>query len=309
MCRKIFFLVCLFTGIYGGSRGQELLSRVTVNASVVSSQTDRKVFQTLQTALTNLLNNRKWTSETFQTNEKIVCNFLINIKEVVPGMSNTYRAVMVVQAARPVFNTSYETPLINYQDDDIIFKYVEFQPVEFNENRVGGSDALASNLTAVLAYYVYMILGLDFDSFSLRGGDPYFKKAQAIVSNAPEGRDIAGWKAFDGLRNRYWLMENLTNNRYSQVHDAIYNYYRLGLDFMYENETEARNAVMNTLNALNTLNNDIPNTMIVQFFFQGKSNELVRIFKKAPPEQKTRAREILSKVDISNANTYKQELK
>lgn len=307
MCRKILFLVCMLFAIHAGSKAQELRAKVTLNANVVSSQTDRKVFQTLQTALNNLLNNRKWTNETFQTNEKIVCNFLINIKEALPG--NTYRAVMVVQAARPVFNTSYETPLINFQDEDIIFKYVEFQPVEFNENRVAGSDPLTSNLTAALAYYVYMILGLDFDSFALRGGDPYFKKAQAIVSNAPEGRDISGWKAFDGLRNRYWLMENLTNNRYSQVHDAIYNYYRMGLDFMYENESEARNAVMNTLNALNTLNNDIPNTMIVQFFFQGKSGELVKIFKKAPPEQKSRAREILTKVDISNASTYKQELK
>ena len=215
----------------------------------------------------------------------------------------------VVQAARPVFNTSLETPLINFQDDDIIFKYVEFQPIEFNENRVAGTDPLASNLTAIIAYYVYVILGLDFDSFSLRGGDPYFKRAMAIVNNAPEGRDITGWKAFDGLRNRYWLIENLTNNRYAAVHDAIYNYYRKGLDYMYENENEARNAVMNSLNAFNTLNNDIPNTMIVQFFFQGKSKELVNIFKKAPPEQKSRAREILSKVDLTNANTYKQELK
>lgn len=309
MCRKIFFLVCLFSGFYLAGQGQELQARVTVNSSRISSQTNKKVFQTLQTALNNFINNRKWTNETFQTNEKIVCNFLINIAEEVGGSANTYRAVMVVQAARPVFNTAYETPLINYQDEDVIFKYVEFQPVEFNENRVAGTDPLASNLTAILAYYVYMILGLDYDSFSLRGGDAHFKKAQAIVSNAPEGRDIGGWKAFDGLRNRYWLMENLTNNRYSQVHDAIYNYYRLGLDFMYENENEARNAVMNTLNALNTLNNDIPNTMIVQFFFQGKSTELVRMFKKAPPEQKTRAREILSKIDVSNANTYKTELK
>lgn len=307
MCRKIIFLVCLLAGTYLGSRGQELQARVTLNASVVSSQTDRKVFQTLQTALINLLNNRKWTNETFQANEKIVCNFLINIKEALPG--NIYRAQMVIQAARPVFNASYESPLINFQDEDILFKYVEFQPIEFNENRVAGSDPLASNITAVLAYYVYMILGLDFDSFELRGGDPYFKKAQAIVTNAPEGRDISGWKAFDGLRNRYWLMENLTNNRYSQVHDAIYNYYRLGLDYMYENETEARNSVMNTLNALNSLNNEIPNTMIMQFFFQGKSTEMVRMFKKAPPEQKQRAREILSKVDISNANTYKEQLK
>jgi hypothetical protein len=162
---------------------------------------------------------------------------------------------------------------------------------------------------ATLAYYVYLILGMDGDSFSLRGGDTYFQKAQNIVSNAPEGRDISGWKAFDGLRSRYWLMENFTNNRYTQVHDAIYSYYRLGMDFMYENETEARNAVMNTLSLMNTINNDIPNSMIVQFFFQGKSSELIRVFKKATPDDKQRAREILQKVDVSNANTYKQELK
>lgn len=307
MCRKMYLLVCLFMGLYLGSQGQELLARVSLNAQRVSSQTDKKVFQTLQTALTSLLNNRKWTNETFATNEKIVCNFVINIKEALSG--NTYRAEMLVQAARPIFNTSYEAALVNYQDADVIFKYVEFQPVEFNENRVAGSDPLASNLTAIMAYYVYMILALDFDSFALRGGDPWYRKAQAIVSNAPEGRDISGWKAFDGLRNRYWLMENFTNNRYAQVHDAIYNYYRLGLDYMYENETEARNAVMNSLNALNTLNNDIPGTMAVQFFFQGKSSELVRIFKKAPPEQKSRAREILIKIDVGNANTYKEEMK
>ncbi len=307
MCRKIILLVCLLAGSYLGVRGQELQARITVNSQRVSSQTNKKVFQTLQTALNNMLNNRRWTSEAYQQNEKIVCNFLINISEALDG--NTYRAALVVQAARPVYNTSYESALINYQDEDLLFKYVEYQPIEFNENRVAGSDPLVSNLTATIAYYVYIILGLDGASFSLRGGDAYFKKAQAVVTNAPEGRDITGWKAFDGLRNRYWLMENLTNNRYSKVHDAIYSYYRTGLDFMYENEPEARTAVMNTLNMLNTLNNDIPNTMIVRFFFQGKSTELVRIFKKAPPEQKNRAREILMKIDIANANTYKEELK
>ncbi len=307
MCRKIYILFFLVSGLYTNSRAQELQARISVNANLVNSQTDRKVFQTLQTALHNFLNNRKWSNETFQTNEKIVCNFLINITEALPG--NVYRAAMVVQAARPVFNSSYESALINYQDEDIIFRYVEFQPIDFNENRVAGSDPLASNLTAVLAYYVYMILGLDFDSFSLRGGDPYFRRAQAIVSNAPEGRDISGWKAFDGLRNRYWLMENLTNNRYNVAHDAIYNYYRQGLDFMYENEPQARESIMKTLSTLNTLNNEIPNTMIVQFFFQGKANELVRMFKKAPPEQRTRAREILVKIDVGNANVYKQEMK
>ncbi|AXY75832.1 DUF4835 family protein [Paraflavitalea soli] len=307
MRNKLFLLVLLISGLQFTAAAQELQARISINASQVSSQTDKKIFSTLQNSLNTFLNNRKWTNETFQTNEKVVCHFLIVIRAALPG--NVYQASITVQAARPVFNTSYESPLINFQDESFNFKYVEYQPVEFNENRVSGSDPLVSNLTATLAYYVYVILGLDFDSFALRGGDPYFQKAQAIVNNAPENRDIAGWKAFDGLRNRYWLMENLTNNRYTLMHDAIYSYYRLGMDAMYENEKEGRNAILNTLNIINTLNTDISNTMIVPFFFQGKSNELTRVFKRGTPEERQKAREILMKVDIQNANTYKQELK
>ncbi|HVK47464.1 MAG TPA: DUF4835 family protein [Pseudobacter sp.] len=288
-------------------QAQELNARVSINASRISSQTDKKIFSTLQNTITTFLNTRKWTNETFQANEKINCNFLLDIGEAQPG--NIYKAVITVQAARPVFNSTYETPLINFRDEVVAFRYVEFQPFEFNDNRVAGSDPLVSNLSATFAYYVYIILGLDFNSFALRGGDPYFQKAQNIVNNAPENRDIAGWKAFDGLRNRYWLVENLVNNRYNSIHEAMYSYYRLGMDNMYENENEARNAVLNTLNMLNSLNNDIGNTMIIPFFLQGKSQELIKIFKKASPEEKQKARDILMKIDISNANTYKSELK
>jgi hypothetical protein len=307
MRNKLFLLVLMISGLRFTAAAQELQARISINASQVSSSTDKKIFSTLQNSLNTFLNNRKWTNETFQTNEKIVCHFLIVIRSALPG--NVYQASITVQAARPIFNTSYESPLINFQDESFNFKYVEYQPVEFNENRVSGSDPLVSNLTATLAYYVYVILGLDFDSFALRGGDPYFQKAQAIVNNAPENRDIAGWRAFDGLRNRYWLMENLTNNRYTLIHDAMYSYYRLGMDAMYENEKEGRNAILNTLNIINTLNTDISNTMIIPFFFQGKSTELTRVFKRGTPEERQKAREILMKVDISNANTYKQELK
>jgi hypothetical protein len=286
---------------------QELTARVTVNASQVSSQTDKKIFQTLQAGLSTFLNNRKWSNETFKTNEKIVCNFLVIINEALGN--NVYKASLTVQAARPVYNTAYETPLINFQDESFSFKYVEYQPIEFNENRVSGSDPLASNLSATIAYYAYTILGLDYNSFALRGGDPFFQKAQQIVNNAPEGRDINGWKAFDGLRNRYWLSENLTNNRYAIVHDAFYSYYRLGMDLLYENESAGRTGILNTIGQFNTMNNDIPNTMIVQFFFQGKATELIRIFKKGTPEEKQKAQEMLVKLDISNSNRYRQELR
>ncbi|NML22662.1 DUF4835 family protein [Pseudoflavitalea sp. G-6-1-2] len=306
--RKPIILILLIAALPAMMQAQELNARVSINASRVSSQTDKKIFQTLQAAINNLLNNRKWTGETFQTNEKINCNFLLNIAEAQPG--NIYKATLTVQAARPVFNTTYETPLINFLDDNVTFKYVEFQPFEFNENRIsGGSDPLAANLSAVFGYYVYMILGLDFNSFAPRGGAPYFQKAQNVVNNAPENRDIQGWKAFDGLRNRYWLVENLVNNRYNAIHDAVYSYYRLGMDHLYENENEGRTAILNTLGMLNSLNNDISNTMIIPFFLQGKSAELVRVFKKANPDEKQKARDILIKIDIANANTYKQELK
>ena len=147
------------------------------------------VFRTLQTALNNFINNRKWTQDNVQPNERIECNFLLNLEA--SGDPNTYNADLTVQAARPVFNTSYLSPIINYRDESVTFKYVEFQQLDLTRTRVSGSDALASNLTAVLAYYAYMILGFDYDSFSLRGGEPWFQKAQNIVNNAPDGRGIS----------------------------------------------------------------------------------------------------------------------
>jgi hypothetical protein len=149
-------------------------------------------------------------------------------------------------------------------------------------------------------------LGFDYDSFSLRGGVIYFQKAWNIVNNAPESGNIKGWKSFEGLRNRYWLAENLNNNRFALIHDVMYAYYRGGLDRFYESEDEARIGVMNCLNYLSTLDKDNPNSMILQFFFQGKSNEMVKVFSHATADLKTRAREILMKIDISNAEMYKE---
>ncbi len=200
----------------------------------------------------------------------------------------------------------YESSLINIQDNDIVFRYIEFQPIEFNENRVQGNDPLAGNLTAVFAYYINLIIGLDQDSFSPRGGDPYFQKALNIVNNAPEGRDITGWKTFDGIRNRFRLVENLTDNRFALIHDAIYIYYRTGLDAFYENDIQARNGVLAALNSLNTLNREQPNTMVMSVFFQGKSTELSNVFSKAVPETKIRARELLTSLDLTNAAVYKE---
>lgn len=304
--RKINLLIILAFA-FKISGAQELKANVTVVSNQVGNNVNQNVFRTLQTALNTFLNTRKWTTDNFAPNERIECNFLLNLQST--SDLNVYNASLTVQAARPVFNTTYLSPIINFKDDNIIFKYVEFQMLEFNENRVSGSDALVSNLTAVMAYYSYMILGFDYASFSPRGGDPYFIKAQNIVNNAPDGRGIAGWKAFDGQRNRYWLVENMINSRYTIMHDVYYNYYRLGMDKLYSDENSARAEVMNVLNLLNIFINDNPNKMISQFFFQGKATELIKIFAKAPQQDKARASEMLQRLDITNAGKYKDELK
>ncbi len=290
-----------------GAYSQELQARVTVVASRVGSTVDRKIFTTLQTQLNNLMNTRQWTNDVFKENEKIECSFILNIESVLEP--NVYKATLTVQAARPVYNTAYQAALVNYIDADVSFRYVEFQPVEFNENRVQGTDASVANITAIFAYYAYMIIGLDYDSFAPKGGDPYYRKAQHIITNAPEGRNISGWRVFDGLRNRYWLNENLINNRYNIVHDVIYGYYRSGMDKLYEKEKEARSNVLQSLTQLDAFNKENPNTMILQFFLQGKFQELTGIFKKGSQEEKTRAVELLSRLDIVNGPRYKQELR
>jgi len=298
------WLACLATL---GVEAQELQAKVSVVASRVSSAVDKKIFTTLQSQLTNFLNNRKWTSDVFLPSEKIECSFILNIESA--SDPNTYRGTLTIQAARPVYNSSYQAALVNFIDPDVQFKYVEFQPIEFNESRVQGTDAAAANLTALFAYYAYMIIGLDYDSFSPKGGDQYFRRAQNIINNAPEGKSIAGWRVFDGTRNRYWLNENLINTRYNIIHDVIYSYYRSGLDKLFDKEPEARANILQSLTQLQAFSKENANTMIAEFFLQGKVTELVGVFKKATTEQKARAVDILAAIDIVNASRYKQEIK
>lgn len=305
--KRIYLLIVFIACSLVTVKAEELQAKVTVIASRVPTTVDRKIFTTLQTQLNNLLNNRKWGGDVFKQQEKIECNFLLNIESVVE--SNVYKASLTIQAARPVFNSSYQAALINFMDADVTFKYIEYQPVEFNDNRVQGTDALAANLTAVFAFYAYMIVGMDYESFAPRGGDTYFQKAQNVVNNAPEGKGISGWRVFDGLRNRYFLIENLMNNRYNIIHDVIYSYYRAGLDNMYDKEEEARNNILQALTQLQAFNKENPNTMFVQFFMQSKSQEIIGIFKKGTIETKQKAKNILELLDVANASKYKEELK
>ena len=304
---KNSILLLLVFFICGDIFSQEINAKVTVNASKVNSTVDRKIFVTLQNQLNNFLNSRKWTNDKFEPNEKIDCSFLLNIQSVADV--NVYKASLIVQAARPVFNASYNAALINFQDADVTFKYIEFQALDFSDTRVQGSDALAANLTASFAYYIYTILGLDYDSFSPKGGDVFYQKALNVVNNAPEGSNISGWRAFDGLRNRYWLNENFVNTRNNIIHDFIYAYYRLALDKMFDNEKEARSNMLQALIQIDAFNKEIPNTMFIDFFMQTRVNELIGVFKNATADEKQRAADLLSRLDVANASKYKQELK
>ncbi|NCI45720.1 type IX secretion system protein PorD [Sediminibacterium soli] len=307
MPRKIIWMAVLACALCGRAEAQELQAKVSVIAQRVTSNTDRKVFLTLQQQLNNLLNNRRWTADNFQPAERINCSFILNIEST--DDANMYRGTLTVQVARPVYNSSYQAALVNFVDPDISFKYQEFQPVEFNENRIQGTDATAANIAALFAYYAYMIVALDYDSFSPKGGEAYFRKAQNIITNAPEGKGISGWRVFDGLRNRYWLNENMINTRYNLIHDIYYTYYRNGLDKLYDKEAEARAGVLQALTQLQAFTKENANTMIAEFFMQGKYQEIVGIFKKGTAEQKARAVEVLGTLDIVNASRYKQELR
>ena len=299
-------LLIIFSTFSSVVIAQEFNTKVIVNAQSVGSNVDKKIFVTLQNQLTNFITGRKWTNDKFNANERIQCNFVINIESSSDG--GIFKGKMMVQSARPVYGSSYTAAMFNYQDQDIAFRYIEYQPIEFNENRVQGSDALTANLPALFAYYINMILAMDYDSFAPKGGEMYFQKALNIVNNAPDGQDIKGWKAFDGLGNRYWLNENLTNTKYNILHDAIYGYYRGCLDKMGDKEKEARVAMTKSITQLYNIYKENSNVMFLQFFIQGKSKELAGVFQNGTPDEKSKAIEMLSALDVSKAEFYKQQL-
>ncbi|MDR6565318.1 protein of unknown function [Chitinophaga ginsengisegetis] len=284
-------------------KAQEIRANVSVVAQQIQG-VDKKIFTTLQNSIRDFLNNRHWANDAFTPAERIECNFLLNITGT--SGNDSYKASLTIQATRPVYNASYVTSLLNIQDPNVVFRYVEFQQLEFSDTRVVGNDPLNSNLTAILAYYVNIILGLDYDSFSPRGGDVYFKKALNIVNNAPDGKEISGWKAFEGNRNRYWLQDNLLNAKFLRFHDVMYQYHRQGLDLMYDDVIKGRAAILNCLNMLYAIHQDIPNSMLMQTFFLSKGEELLKIFSRATPQEKSRAAELLSQMDVPNAQKYQQ---
>ncbi|WP_303924265.1 DUF4835 family protein [Draconibacterium sediminis] len=287
----------LFLFIFvGNGVAQELRCNVTVSARGIQGA-NQNLFRTMQSDLYDFMNNRKWTDHVYSYDEKIRCNILIRLDEQISA--DEFKGSIQVQLTRPIFNTSYTSTVLNIKDNDFHCKYVEFQPLEFNET------SNRDNLTNIMAFYAYVILGFDYDTFSEEGGTEYFQKAQAIVNNSQNARE-RGWKAFESERNRYWLIENVLNKSYASFRTCMYNYHRNGLDLMSEKVEEGRANIADALRDIQKVFRRRPSTYILQMFFDAKADELVNIFSKSFPDERNRVMAILNEVDPSNGRKYEK---
>ena len=304
MLKRILSLLLLLVATAGVSNAQELNAKVKVLSTAITNA-DKTIFTTMEKAITDFMNTRKWTEDEYGVNEKIDLNILINLTS--KSKEDIYNATLSIQSSRPVYNTSYTSPLINYVDKDIVFKYSQFSPLQFDDNRVVGSDIMASNLTAILAYYAYLIIGLDYDSFSPNGGTRYFNKVQNIVNNAPEqGKSLPGWKAVDGTKNRFWLIDQLMNPRFKDVRSVWYMLHRNGLDNMYSNPQQANKEILSTIDKLYQVNRENPSSILMQFFFNAKSDEYAKAVGLLPKEERAPYTAQLGQIDIPNIAKYQQ---
>ncbi len=278
---------------------QEFNFNITLNTQKAQS-TDPKVFESLELALKDFLNTRQWTADEFLPEERIECNLQLTITQ--ENSATSFTADIAFQATRPVFNSDYQTPLISYVDKGVNFNYEAYQPLEFSDN------IFNSNLTSVLGFYVYIMLGLDYDSFSPFGGEAHFQKAQDILNNIPPevANSNKGWRSLDGNRNRYWIIESILSPRTRNMRQAMYNYHRLGLDVMAEKIDEGRAMIARALSDVDKANNSYPNSMVVRLFTLAKGDEATEIFKGGTRKEQNDAIRILSKIDPSNSSKYRK---
>lgn len=277
--RKLFGL--FLVGVASWANAQmstigELNARITINSDKVQGS-DKQVFTTLQEALMEFVNNRRWTDATFGINERIDCSFTIIINE---QTDNSFTGEIQVQASRPVYNSSYTTNLFNFRDTELNFEYTQFEPLEYTEN------TLNSNLTATIVYYIYIILGLDFDSFSPLGGRVYFDQAQQIVNLAQSQGSWNGWRAFEKDDNRHGLITALTDNTSETFRNFWYTYHRKGLDEMAGNPDRGRTTIIEALPALQEVKSVRPTSVLLRLFSDSKLDELVLIYSKATTQEK-----------------------
>lgn len=296
--RSIIIILFVFISVSGFS--QELNTLVTINVGPQVQTTDRNVFRDMKNALQQFLNTRKWSNDAFQTHEKINCSLLININSM-PSIG-IFSASVQVQSARPVYNTNYTSLLLNFADRDWEFEYIESQPLEYNDN------SYTSNLTSMLAFYAYLIIGMDYDTFSELGGTPYFQKAYTVVNNA-QSSNRPGWQAIGNNRNRYAIIENLINPQMSDVRKSLYSYHRLGLDTFQKNPDQSREVILKGLKDVKRARDLNPNAILVISFFDAKSKELANIFSEGALPVRREAYDLIIVMDPTNRSNYDKIIK
>lgn len=280
------YLIILFLFVTIQSKSQELNCVVNINSSEIGIS-NKQVFVTMQDAIFEYMNNTKWTNIGYKEHEKINCTITINIIDN-PAV-NQYKGSLQLQVSRPVYNSTYKTSILNFNDNDISFKYEEYQPLVYNENNFD------SNLVSLLTFYAYTILGFEADSFGYKGGENFFKQAENVVNLAQQSGG-SGWKQIDGNNTRYQLNENLLSPVYDQFRKTTYEYHLMGLDRMADNKTEGKEVIAKSIVDLQKLYNDRPNTFLIRVFMDTKSDEIVDIFSDGPRIETSELRDVLSRI-------------
>jgi hypothetical protein len=291
----IIFWLCLVSIGYA----QELNVVVQVNASQVQGS-DRRIFETLQSSMFEFMNGRRWTDLNFSPNERIECSFTLVIQSY-DLQSNEISGSLSVQVRRPIFNSTYNSVLLNFVDRDISFRYAEYDPLQYADGMIH------NNLTAILAYYANVALGLTFSSFGRDAGIPFFDRAMDIVMRCQDllGAENVGWRSSSrNSANRYWLVENFTNGNLREIHDVYFTYYRRGMDIIYDNPTGARQAILQSLEKLQNVNRVRPGLLFRQIFFDATSEEIINVFRMGTIDEKNKLITLARVLDPANLNKY-----
>ncbi len=290
MHKILFIFILMFFGV---TQGQELNCEISVNSDRITN-INKQIFKTLESSLNEFVNKTKWTNLNFNQNERIECSMFINVSEV---DNTTFTATIQVQSARPVYNSIYTSPIFNYNDKDFVFKYVEFESLNFNPN------SFDSNLISVVAFYSYMILALDADSFESLKGTTYLEMAQNVVSVAQTG-GYKGWTQSDGLQNRYYMVSDFLSNTFNPIRQAYFEYHVNGLDKMADELKVGKENIKLALMNMSKIQNVRPNAFLTRIFFDAKSDEITDIFKEGPTIQAADLIDVLNRLSPLNASKW-----
>ncbi|PRZ00919.1 DUF4835 family protein [Marinilabilia salmonicolor] len=297
--RKLIFVFFFLLMPLMKVSGQELRCNVQVVAPSVQG-TNRNVFQTLRETIYEFMNNQQWTGHVYENSERIECTFHFTIDEVI-GVDQ-FRGSLQIQARRPVYNSAYSTTTLNLKDDNVDFRYGEYEQLVYNKNN------LESNLVALLAYYANIVLGYDYDTFSPEGGTPWFEEAERIVGMMQNARE-SGWKQFESRQNRYWLVDNLLEEDHRPLREFYYEYHRSGLDQMSEDPEEGRANIAESMDLLKKVYRTDPSSFALQVLFDAKHQEFVNIFSESFSMEKAEVVNTLSEINPTNSDAYQKLLK